>query len=261
MPSLFRTLRRGAGYTVWGVLFAAALLMDASAQDRHAADRYAAERKAMLDEIARTTRETARETGRPVLSDAVMQAMARVPRHRLVSPEDESQAYRNRPLSIGSGQTISQPFIVALMTDLLAVKPGDKVLEIGTGSGYQAAVLAELGARVYTIEIVESLGLQAAKRLGELGYRNVTTRIGDGYQGWPEQAPFDSIIVTAAPNDVPPALTEQLKVGGKLVIPLGPRGSTQTLYTIEKGPGGTLTRQAVLAVRFVPLTGGKAERR
>jgi protein-L-isoaspartate(D-aspartate) O-methyltransferase len=227
------------------------MTMDAPAQDRHAA-----ERTAMLDEIARTTRETAAETGRPALSDAVMRAMGRVPRHRLVPAEEESQAYRNRPLSIGLGQTISQPFIVALMTDLLAVKPGDKVLEIGTGSGYQAAVLAELGARVYTIEIIETLGVQAAKRLAELGLRNVETRIGDGYLGWPEQAPFDAIIVTAAPAEVPSALIEQLKTGGRLVIPLGPRLGTQTLYLMEKQPGGALARKPVLSVRFVPLTGG-----
>ena len=226
--------------------------MDAEAQDR-----YAAERRAMLEEIARTTRETASETGRAVLSDAVMKALGRVPRHRLVPAGDEAQAYLNRPLSIGLGQTISQPYIVALMTDLLEVKPGDKVLELGTGSGYQAAVLAELGARVFTIEIVEPLGREAATRLKALGYDKVEIRIGDGYRGWPEQAPFDSIIVTAAPAEVPAELTRQLKPGGKLVIPLGPRFGAQTLYVIEKQADGKLVRRPVLAVRFVPLTGGK----
>ncbi|HEX2825654.1 MAG TPA: protein-L-isoaspartate(D-aspartate) O-methyltransferase [Burkholderiales bacterium] len=225
--------------------------MDADAQDR-----YAAEKRAMLDDIARTTRETATETGRDALSDRVMQALARVPRHRLVAAGDERVAYRNQPLSIGQGQTISQPFIVALMTDLLEIKPGDKVLEIGTGSGYQAAVLAELGAKVYSIEIVEPLGREASRRLKELGYASVETRIGDGYQGWPEQAPFDSIIVTAAPPEVPDELTRQLRPGGRLVIPLGPQLGAQTLYLIRKGSDGGVSRRPVLAVRFVPLTGG-----
>lgn len=221
-----------------------------------AEERYIAERRAMLDEIARTARDTGTETGRPVLSARVMDALARVPRHQLVSAGDESRAYQNRPLSIGLGQTISQPFIVALMTDLMEVKPGDKVLEIGTGSGYQAAVIAELGATVYTIEIIQDLAREAARRLASLGYGRIVTRSGDGYKGWPEQAPFDSIIVTAAPTDVPRALTEQLKPGGRLVIPLGPTAGTQTLYVIEKERDGQLVRRAVLGVRFVPLTGG-----
>jgi protein-L-isoaspartate(D-aspartate) O-methyltransferase len=142
------------------------------------------------------------------------------------------------------------------MTELLDLKPGERVLEIGTGSGYQAAVLAELGANVYTIEIIEALGREAARRLAELGYKNIVTRIGDGYRGWPEHAPFDAIIVTAAALDVPQALAEQLKTGGKLVIPLGSPLSTQTLYVVEKGLDGKLARRQVLAVRFVPMTGG-----
>ena len=233
-----------------GVFLASIFMMDASAQDR-----YAAERNAMLEDIARTTRETRVETGRAELHPRVMDAMARVLRHRLVPSGEQGSAYLNRPLAIGHGQTISQPFIVALMTDLLDVRPGDKILEVGTGSGYQAAVLAELGARVYTIEIVEPLGREAANRLAELGYKTIVTRIGDGYRGWPEQAPFDSIIVTAAPRDVPPALIGQLKVGGKLVIPLGESSGAQTLYVIGKQADGTTTRHPVLAVRFVPLTG------
>jgi protein-L-isoaspartate(D-aspartate) O-methyltransferase len=224
--------------------------------DVQAQDRYAAERNAMLDDIARITRETRSETGREVLSERVMGALGRVPRHRLVPPSEESQAYRNRPLSIGLGQTISQPFIVALMTDLLNAKPGDKVLEVGTGSGFQAAVLAELGVRVYTIEIIEPLGREAAIRLRQLGYGDIATRIGDGYRGWPEHAPFDSIIVTAAAPEVPPALAEQLKTGGRLVIPLGSESGAQTLYLMDKQNDGKLTRRAILAVRFVPLTGG-----
>lgn len=235
-----------------GVLLASLIVMDASGQDRHGA-----ERKQMLDEIARTTRETRYETGRAALSERVMTALERVPRHRLVPPGEEPHAYRNRPLAIGHGQTISQPFIVALMTDLLDVKAGDKVLEIGTGSGYQAAVLAELGAQVYTIEIIEPLAKEAAKRLAELGYRNITTRIGDGYRGWPEQAPFDSIMVTAAAAEVPPALAEQLKIGGKMVIPVGASLGVQTLYLLEKQPDGKTTRRQILSVRFVPMTGGQ----
>jgi protein-L-isoaspartate(D-aspartate) O-methyltransferase len=221
-----------------------------------AQDRYAAERKAMLEEIARDAWDTRRETGRPQLSERVMEAMARAPRHRLVAAGDEAQAYLNRPLSIGQGQTISQPFIVALMTDLLEVAPGQRVLEIGTGSGYQAAVLAELGVNVYTIEIVEPLAREAAKRLSELGYEKIATRIGDGYRGWPEHAPFDAIIVTAAALDVPQALAEQLKTGGKLVIPIGAPLGAQTLYVMQKAPDGKLARRPVLAVRFVPMTGG-----
>lgn len=236
---------------------AVALLASASVMGAAGEDRYASERKQMLEEIARITRETRSETGRAVLDERVMAALGRVPRHRLVPPGEEPHAYRNRPLAIGHGQTISQPFIVALMTDLLEVRPGDKVLEIGTGSGYQAAVLAEMGARVHTIEIVEPLAKEAASRLAALGYRTIETRIGDGYRGWPEAAPFDSIVVTAAAPEVPPALTEQLKVGGKLVIPVGASGGVQTLYVIEKQADGKLSRREALSVRFVPMTGAR----
>ena len=253
MPSLFSAatarIIAGAG--------AALVLVGPIAMGEAVQDRYAAERTAMVEEIVRLARETGAETGRETLGSRVVSAMARVPRHRLVPPADEAEAYRNRPLAIGLGQTISQPFIVALMTDLMDVRSGDKVLEIGTGSGYQAAVLAELGARVFTIEILEPLGRQAAARLQELGYGKIVTRIGDGYLGWAEEAPFDSIIVTAAPQEVPPALAEQLKVGGRLVIPLGSPSGTQTLYLMDKQPDGTLTRRPVLAVRFVPLTGSR----
>ena len=242
---------RCLGKLLGGILLGSFMTMESPAQDR-----YAAERKAMLEEIARDTWDTRRETGRPQLSERVMQAMARVPRHRLVPAGEEGNAYLNRPLSIGQGQTISQPFIVALMTDLLDVQPGERVLEIGTGSGYQAAVLAELGANVHTIEIVEPLGREAAKRLSELGYTNIVTRIGDGYRGWTEHAPFDAIIVTAAAPDVPAALQEQLKTGGRLVIPIGSPLGTQTLYVAQKDADGRLARRAVLAVRFVPMTGG-----
>jgi protein-L-isoaspartate(D-aspartate) O-methyltransferase len=233
-----------------GLIVAATGAMDVSAQDRFEADR-----RRMLEEIERNTRDTQRETGRAILSARVLEAMRRVPRHRLVPPGDEANAYRDRPLSIGLGQTISQPSIVALMTDLAEVKPNDKVLEIGTGSGYQAAVLAELGARVYTVEILEPLAREAAARLADLGYKNISTRVGDGYLGWSEHAPFDSIVVTAAARSVPPALIEQLKPGGRLVIPVGESSGAQTLYVIEKKPDGQTARRPVLAVRFVPLTG------
>ena len=219
-----------------------------------AQDPYAAPRKAMVDTIAALTRETRFETGRAVLSERVMAALNKVPRHRFVPPGEERHAYDNRPLPIGHGQTISQPFIVALMTDLLDLKAGDKVLEIGTGCGFQAAVLGELAREVYTIEIVVPLAKEAAARLAALGYRNVSARSGDGYLGWPEQAPFDAIMVTAGALEVPPALVQQLKPGGKLVIPVGPQWSGQDLLVIEKDASGKTTTRKALAVRFVPLT-------
>jgi protein-L-isoaspartate(D-aspartate) O-methyltransferase len=216
------------------------------------------ERARMVAEIAAIARETGGATGRPRLSEAVMAVMGRVPRHRFVPPSQEPFAYANRALSIGEGQTISQPFLVALMTDLLDPKPGDTVLEVGTGSGYQAAVLAELVARVYTIEIVEPLGRRALQLLHELGYRNVEVRIGDGYTGWPEAAPFDSIIVTAAPVDIPRPLIEQLKRGGRMVIP-GGASDMQHLLLVEKRQDGTTTTRRTLPVRFVPFTRDRAK--
>jgi protein-L-isoaspartate(D-aspartate) O-methyltransferase len=217
-------------------------------------DAYEPQRKRMVEEIAAMTRETRLETGRASLSGRVMDAMAKVPRHEFVSPSDRRNAYANRPLPIGMGQTISQPFIVALMTDLMEVLPGDRVLEIGTGSGYQAALLAELAGTVYTIEIAEPLAREAADRLKRLGYRNVVTKTGDGYRGWPEHAPFDAIMVTAAPREVPQPLIDQLKPGGRLVVPVGGPGAGQSLLLIEKQPDGRITRRNILAVRFVPLT-------
>lgn len=187
---------------------------------------------------------------------AVIAVMKKVERHLFVPALLRPFAYQNRPLPIGYGQTISQPFIVALMTDLLKIRPGMRVLEIGTGSGYQAAVLAEMGALVYSIEIIEPLGKQAATRLQELGYRSVTTRIGDGYYGWRDAAPFDAIIVTAAASHVPPHLISQLKPGGRMVIPLGASFMTQLLMRVEKNPDGSISNRQILPVRFVPLTGG-----
>ena len=228
---------------------ACAVMPDAEGQDR-----YAAPRKAMVDTIVALTRETAAETGRASLDSRVLTAMNKVPRHRFVPADQEPNAYANRPLPIGNGQTISQPFIVALMTDMLGLKATDRVLEIGTGCGYQAAVLAELAREVYTIEIVAPLAREAAARFAELGYRNVNARSGDGYRGWPAHAPFDAIIVTAAAPEVPPALIEQLKPGGKLVIPVGAQWSGQELRIIEKDQHGKTTTRNALAVRFVPLT-------
>jgi protein-L-isoaspartate(D-aspartate) O-methyltransferase len=191
-------------------------------------------------------------TPRGITDKAVLAAMRKVPRHQFVPPEMAPYAYSDRPLPIGFDQTISQPAIVARMTELAAVRKGQRVLEIGTGSGYQAAVLAALGADVYTIEIVEQLGKRAATDLARLGYGGVKTRIGDGYLGWPEAAPFDAIIVTAAPPQVPEPLKQQLKPGGRLVIPVGE--SNQELMLLTRANGGFVERK-VIPVMFVPMTG------
>ena len=210
----------------------------------------------MLEAIARDARETGRQTGRPEIGAAVLDAMRAVPREVFVAAADRALAYENRPLSIGHGQTISQPFIVALMTALLDVEPGARVLEIGTGCGYQTAVLCALGAHVHSVEIVAPLAAAAAARLAALGYAQATVRAGDGHAGWPEEAPFDGIIVTAAAPSIPPALVAQLRPGGRLVIPVGPAGATQLLTRVGKRANGSSAAKTVLAVAFVPLTGG-----
>ena len=235
-------------------MLATLVLLTGVTMTAEAQNTYARERSRMLDEIATLTRETRLETGRAALGERVMAALAKVPRHEFVPPDQQHNAYQNRPLPIGAGQTISQPFIVALMTDFMDIRATDKVLEIGTGSGYQAAVLAELARTVHTIEIVESLAREAAERLQKLGYGNVVTKIGDGYQGWAEHAPFDAIMVTAAPREVPQPLIDQLKPGGKLVVPVGGQLAGQMLLIVEKQPDGRVVRRNVLAVRFVPLT-------
>ena len=181
--------------------------------------------------------------------------MKEVPRHRFVPPNQEPYAYHDEPLPIGYGQTISQPYIVALMTELVRPQSGDRALEIGTGSGYQAAVLSRLVSKVYTIEIVEPLARTAERRLKDLGYTNVTVRAGDGYAGWPEVAPFDVIIVTAAPDHVPPLVAE-LKPGGRLVVPVGPPWEAQELRLLEKDASGAVRTRVVLPVAFVPLRRG-----
>jgi protein-L-isoaspartate(D-aspartate) O-methyltransferase len=192
---------------------------------------------------------------RDITDEKVLAVMEKVPRHEFVLPEYLDQAYADHPLPIGFGQTISQPYIVALMTQLLQLQPGDKVLEIGTGSGYQAAVLAELVDQVYTIEIIPELARSAEERLRRLGYHDVHVRQGDGYYGWPEEAPFDAIIVTAAPDHLPQPLVQQLKDGGRLVVPIGPPGGYQTLWQIIKR-GEELEANNIAGVLFVPLMGG-----
>ena len=214
-----------------------------------------AERKGMVEAIQETVDETSFQIGKERLDLRVMAIMGRVPRHEFVPDSVRAYAYRNRPLPIGHGQTISQPYIVALMTDLLKVDAEDVVLEVGTGSGYQAAVLAELVAQVYTIEIIEPLGEQAKGRLQRLDYGNVQVRVGDGYYGWEAHAPFDAVIVTAAASHVPPPLIRQLKPGGRMVIPVGSRFFTQYLMLVEKDAKGKVTTRQILPVRFVPLTG------
>lgn len=218
------------------------------------AEEFAELRAKMLLEIKVDVHETAAYIERETLNDQVMQVMGRVPRHEFVPDEMKPLAYENRPLPIGFGQTISQPYIVALMTELLKPKADFKVLEIGTGSGYQAAILAELTQQVFSIEIIEELGEQAAQRFKRLDIDNVNSRIGDGYYGWPEQAPFDAIVVTAAADHIPPPLIKQLKPGGRMIIPVGGRFQVQQLVMVEKTPEGKTTTHQILPVRFVPLT-------
>ena len=218
-------------------------------------DRYAEPRREMVRDIEADVRETSLYISRKSLDPRVMSVMGAVERHLFVPDSQLAWAYANQPLPIGYGQTISQPYIVALMTDLVNVDAGDKVLEIGTGSGYQAAVLAEMGAEVYTIEIIGDLAEEAAKRLTALGYDRVKTRHGDGYYGWQEEAPFDAIVVTAASGHIPPPLIQQLKPGGVMIIPVGSRFLVQHLVLVTKDGTGSITTRQILPVRFVPLTG------
>jgi protein-L-isoaspartate(D-aspartate) O-methyltransferase len=238
------------------LVFSSAALGGEGRPQEQITEDYAAMRANMVRAIEADVRMTRREIGKNRLEVRVMEALGRVPRHEFVPDGQLPFAYENRPLPIGHGQTISQPYIVALMTDLLDIEPDAAVLEVGTGSGYQAAVLAELVGSVYTIEIIEPLGEQARERLERLGYDNVAVKVGDGYYGWPEHAPFDAIIVTAAASHVPPPLVEQLRPGGRMVIPVGPRFYTQQLLLVEKGSDGEVTSRQVLPVAFVPLTGG-----
>lgn len=213
---------------------------------------FEAPRAVMVEEILVHARLAAAEIGKQALGADVMRALASVPRHDFVPAELRVYAYADTPLPIGHGKTISQPFIVALMTDLLELKPGDKVLEIGTGLGYQAAVLAALGAEVYSVESIEELSAEAAKRLARCGYKNVTLKVGDGYYGWPEHGPFDKVILTAAPELVPPPLLKQLKPGGRMVVPAGMAQSQQLILAL-KDANGRLALREILPVRFSAL--------
>lgn len=237
--------------TTAAVAIAAALLDGDAVALADGSPEHAALRAAMVENV----REYASLAGGPGIDERVMRVLATVPRHEFVPPEQARQAYDNRPLPIGSGQTISQPYIVALMTDLVSPRADDVVLEIGTGSGYQAAVLSHLVEHVYTIEIIEALSNQASARLERLEYDNITTRLGDGYYGWEEHAPYDAIVVTAAASHVPRPLIEQLTPGGRMVIPVGERFATQQLLLIEKSADGGIVTRQIATVRFVPLTG------
>jgi len=215
---------------------------DAYAEDRHAMVKFQIEARGVRDPL-------------------VLDAMRSVPRHLFVQPGLMHRAYDDHPLPIGMDQTISQPYIVAAMTELARVKPGDSVFEVGTGSGYQAAVLDAIGAKVFTIEIVEPLATSAAERLKALGYTNTTVKAGDGYIGWPEHAPFDAILVTCGADHVPQPLVDQLKPGARMVIPVGESGETQWLQLLTKNEDGTMLTNNVMPVRFVPLTGERAKTR
>jgi protein-L-isoaspartate(D-aspartate) O-methyltransferase len=235
-------------------LIVAALLLAASGALAQTGDR-SADRQAMVETI-RSLAGSIPVGERRGIAEPVLKVMAKVRRHAFVPRKAQGEAYADRPLPIGYGQTISQPYIVALMTDLLELGPDDVALELGTGSGYQAAVLAELAQAVYSIEIVKPLASEAAARLRRLGYDNAEVKQGDGYFGWPEHGPFDAIVVTAAASHVPPPLVEQLKPGGRMVIPVGAAFQVQYLMLVQKAADGTVTTESLLPVRFVPLTGG-----
>ena len=238
-----------------GILVIALLALSSFAAIALAGETERAERQRMVRIIEADVRATSRYLGKESLTPGVLEALSSVARHEFVPDAERDVAYENRPLPIGYGQTISQPYIVAIMTDLLELRPGQQVLEIGTGSGYQAAILAALDTSVYTMEIIEPLGRQATRRLNALGYDRVEVRVGDGYYGWPEHAPFDAIIVTAAAGHIPPPLIKQLKPGGRMMIPVGSQFLTQQLVLITKDTDGTVTTRQILPVRFVPLTG------
>jgi protein-L-isoaspartate(D-aspartate) O-methyltransferase len=216
---------------------------------------YQVERERLIGIIEQDVRDTRFYLNKEKLNPLVMEAMATVPRHEFVPENLRSKAYKNRPLPIGYGQTISQPYIVAIMTDILNIEPGDRVLEIGTGSGYQAAILAQLTDAVYTIEIIEPLARKAKALFDRLNYSNIKRKVDDGYYGWEEYAPFDAIIVTAAASHVPPPLIKQLKPGGSMIIPVGGRFLTQQLVLITVDDKGQAKTRQILPVQFVPLTG------
>jgi protein-L-isoaspartate(D-aspartate) O-methyltransferase len=240
--------------TIMKTLLLLVLSMAAAAREATAQDECVRERAAMVETIRAHARSDASALGQQGLSERVLEAMGQTKRHLFIPERSCSIAYADMPLPIGLGQTMSQPYIVALMTQLAGVAPDHVVLEVGTGSGYQAAVLASLARKVCTIEIIPALAEAAAKKLRDLGYDNVSVRLGDGYLGWPECGPFDAIVVTAALGQVPPPLIEQLKVGGRLVMPVGAAYSTQQLTLVEKIAPDKTARRAVALVRFVPFT-------
>ncbi len=230
-----------------GLLLALGLTTPAACQREPDQDQWRKARARLVDE---------RLVPAGIRDSATLAAMRTVPRHEFVPPEQRARAYEDTPLPIGHDQTISQPAVVALMTELIQPQAGKRVLEVGTGSGYQAAVLAQAGCRVWTIEIFRALAEQARDRLARLGYRDVTVRHGDGYAGWPEEAPFDAIMVTAAAESIPPALVDQLAPGGRLVMPVGDQFPHQELVLLEKDSAGGITSRQLLPVRFVPFLRG-----
>ncbi|MGH6693264.1 MAG: protein-L-isoaspartate(D-aspartate) O-methyltransferase [Gammaproteobacteria bacterium] len=229
------------------LLLTLALTAPAAAQEEPDPDNRRRERERLVDEHI---------VAAGISDPATLAALRSVPRHEFVPAREQPYAYEDIPLPIGHGQTISQPAVVAMMTELVRPRPGMRVLEVGTGSGYQAAVLAATGARVWTIEIFEALAKEASARLARLGYTNVVVRHGDGYAGWPDEAPFDAIVVTAAADSIPPALLDQLAPGGRLVMPVGEQSRTQALVLVEKDRTGKLSSRELLPVRFVPLLRG-----
>ncbi len=235
-----------------GCLLAGLCMVGCRMQERPASKAPAGQRPPSELDAQRERMVRMQIVARGVRDERVLAAMRKVPREEFVPEEQRAHAFEDRPLPIGEGQTISQPYIVALMTELLELKEGEKVLEIGTGSGYQAAVLAELTPHVYSIEILPKLAERARETLARLGYDGVKVKTGDGYLGWPEYAPFDGIIVTCAPESVPEPLEEQLAEGGRMVIPVGPQWTHQTLYVMRK-KGGKLKREEGIPVRFVPM--------
>ena len=249
------TGRHGQVVYAWTMLFLLLLTATTASLPSQEEATTIEQRQQLVQEIAADVRQTGLRLGTEASVTRVLEVMRQVPRHTFVPPPMQHLAYANRPLPIGHGQTISQPYIVAVMTALLAVDTADKVLEIGTGSGYQTAVLAALAQHVYSIEIIAALASTAQERLARLGYTNVDIRVSDGYYGWEEHAPYDAIMVTAAASHIPPPLLKQLKPGGRMVIPVGSPFLTQQLTWVEKTPEGSLRTRQMLPVAFVPLTG------
>jgi protein-L-isoaspartate(D-aspartate) O-methyltransferase len=237
----------------WPILIGLALLLFSS--QAIAEDNFQQQRQALVNLIKDDVVRTRDFLGQEMLDERVLDTIGKVPRHEFVPESERSYAYENRPLPIGYGQTISQPYIVAIMTELLKPKKTDRVLEVGTGSGYQAAILAELVNSVYTIEIIEELSRWATGNLKRTGYANVHTRTGDGYYGWETAAPFDGIVVTAVASHIPPPLIKQLKPGGRMIIPVSAQFMTQYLVLVTKALDGKISTQQIIPVRFVPLTG------